>query len=972
MSYDWKIELDSVDITDKVARFDIAADLSQYCRELTVEIADPDFYDDLDFSVLPSAPLLEVFTMIDAAWVSQGKFYMERPALSSDINQDIINGLWGRGETARLGAPFAPRVSKMWTTDTTFLSIVAEMCELAGLDWDDSQCSIDDFYVFAYTYQAENAYPIDVISELCELAGAIATADRAGDLIITAIDYAPTVADVTIDDDDWAAIGGTPEWPDFGNRVRIIPAGSLASYSVQVYAPSVCLPADGVSLAKLYARVSDADGLPVAGAVVSWSSDAADAALQYATSNTLETIMPPEELQADNMLQFTLALPPSAILGVYAYADHARRENLALVGYSIDGTVVTLGAPLTYCDQSLRVFYMTAGVAINYLQAGDTAEDVTVTANVEEQRGEVEIYIGNGCRCPAALSLDAIPRSVEIGHTAQLIAYAEEGGGPITDGRLVRVWERTALGALSWTTARLGSVGVTNEPADAVNEISGVSQCTIKRFAVDGTISVYRADIDGNPTGADIYSAHAGKVVDLSAALATGTGLIVRYTARGAALNYFAAGDASGTAYFRASMVTNREAPLEAETSLQITDPTDPTSGSTGDDYEGGAYGGSGGSDGELDTEWALGCTLDDGSVVQCDNTSGDDWASSQSCCVKDGVVGCWPRSECDDSQPQFDCAPANVSDNPEAPADERFGGALESGCTCEEACRAEINVFGTTQGYDDGSYRTIDDILEQDEGITYQENGDNAAYWEARGEVEADALADCLADCQGVGLQWAPGNPDTINSNSSVALYVLYGRGPFSWSVAGDGFTLEYDSTELRGNILHADEDSCGSATITVTDANGDTVTGSVRNVDNGAWAQTELDPVLFGAPDTIQENGTVITLTKTEGKYRQVDFLRRYGGASGFMCLTYGDPCGAGDCYEVPGGSGTPALLPGSLCSTLLAADASGDWPCCYAYRPAAANDAYCQQAYDNMGAGVCATFEAVSQSVYEWVCI
>jgi len=293
MPYDWKIELDSVDITDKVARFEIDADLAQYCRELTVEIADPAFYAGLDFATIPAAPALEVFTMTASTWVSQGKYFMERPALSSDINQDIINGLWGRGETARLGAPFAPRVSKMWDQDTSFFAICAEMCALAGLTWDDSQAAIDDFYIFAYTYQVENAYPVDVLSELAELAGALLTCDRLGRVLIRAIDYAPAAAAVTITDADWAAIQEAPEWPDFGNRVRIIPAGSLASYNVQVYAPSVCLPADGTSRAKIYAQVTDADGNPLDGGVVAWQTDASAAGLLYATSNTLETVMPP-------------------------------------------------------------------------------------------------------------------------------------------------------------------------------------------------------------------------------------------------------------------------------------------------------------------------------------------------------------------------------------------------------------------------------------------------------------------------------------------------------------------------------------------------------------------------------------------------------------------------------------------------------------------------------------------------------
>ena len=978
MAYDWKIELDGVDITDKVSRFQIDADLDQYCREVTVEIADPAYYASLDFSTIPSAPTLEVFTMVDAAWVSQGTFFVERPALSSDINQDVINGFWGRGETAQLGAPFAPRVSRMWQVDTSFLAIVAEMMALCGLSWSDTQCSVDDFYVFAYTYQVENAYPIDVIAELCELAGAIVTCDRSGNLIITSIDYDPSSADVTIDDDDWSTITEAPEWPDFGNRVRIIPSGSLANYSLQVHAPDECLPADGSSKAKVYARVSDADGNAVAGAVVAWSHTGDAASLDYATTNTLETVMPPEELQADNQRQFTLALPPSAILGVYAYADHARRENLAIgaASYSIDGNTVTLLTPLKYCDQTLRVFYRVAGVAINYLQAGSTAEDVTVRADLEDQRGAVEIFVGNGCRCPATLRLDAIPSSIEMGHTAQLVAYAEEGGGPITDGRLVRVWQRTALGTMRWTTARLGQVAVRNEHAEAVNEISGVTQCTLPRFPVDGTISVYRADIDGDPAGADLYASHAGKIVDLTAQVATGEPLVIHYTAQGAALNHFSS-TAAGTAYFRASMSTNREQPLEAEASIQVTDPTDPTSGATGDDYEGGDYGGSGGGSDGLDTEWDHGCLLDDGSITQCEDDAGDDWASSKTCCEKGGIAGCWPRSECDDSEPQYNCAPNNISDTPDATDNDRFAGVLEAGCTCEEACQAELNIYGTTQGHDGASYRTVEEIVAQDQGLEPVEGGDNAAYNQAVQDERDSALQDCIDACESLALEWAPDNPDTINSGGSVILAVRYGRGPFTWSVSGEpGWSLGSEQTESRFNTLLADtEESCGSATITVTDAEGSTVSGSVRNVDEGQWVQIEFEPVFDGvSADTVDAYtpfGVGAEFTKIEGKYKQEEVINEYRHNYG-TCLGEPDPpCGklyAPECHPDPG---TMYLLSpdGTYCKSLLGSTAEGEFSCCW--RVTQPNYEYCQNTHGVPDWGDVRCYTAGSKRLFEWQC-
>lgn len=59
---------------------------------------------------------------------------------------------------------------------------------------------------------------------------------------------------------------------------------------------------------------------------------------------------------------------------------------------------------------------------------------------------------------------------------------------------------------------------------------------------------------------------------------------------------------------------------------------------------------------------------------------------------------------------------------------------------------------------------------------------------------------------------------------------------GPFSWSVAGSGFTLDNASTAGLTNTLNADATACGIATITVTDACGNEATGQVK-CTTGAW---------------------------------------------------------------------------------------------------------------------------------------
>jgi len=799
--YAWKITLNSVDISAKVARFSIACSLDSFCREMTLDIADPDLYADLDFSQISGAPEIEIFTRTGEDWISQGTFFIERPALAATVKSDLMQGVWGRSLTAMLAEPFAPKITKVWEERTTFFNICQEMCDLAGFEWDPAYSDIGDFIVFPYTFEAEGVYPIDVISDLAGLAGALVTTDRLGHLCIKQVDYAPGSADVTITDDDIQIIIETAEWPTFANRVRITPAGELGSYSVAMYIPDPCLKADGTSRAKLYAQVRDPDGEPIDNLAVGWEADSNSAALEREASNTQEIVIRREPQRASNNFH-TVAVnfPPSSVDGIYAYSDTIRQKNFATAGYTIDGNTITLTDKLKYCDQSLLISYRARGMAVNYLVAGDEAEDVTVTASVQGQADSGMVYIDNPCECPPMIRLTAAPTSIYLAGTAGLLVYAEESG-PITTGRMVFIAETSATkrGTLSWTYARLAKVAVGNEQTAAINEIAGVTQCEIDMFPAS-VASVRRADSDGNPTGSNLYASHNGKVIDLTGTLATGTDLLVTFMAQGAALGYFT-GTALGTAIINAWMLTNREDGAEDDATVRIIDNTAaPTDDYPPDWAPGEGDGGDGGSGGDYDDD--------------------DD-----------------PYEPPDEGEPggAYECVPENVSDNPTHDAlIDRFDEALALDCTCEEICEEEYNIFGTTQGYDGASYRPIVDIVREDYGF---EDG-TPESWEKYAELKAEALAQCLEECNWClePMEWAESNPETIDQDDQIAISVTGGEGPYKWTVGGAGFSLGASETEDGVNLLNADESACGAATIKVTDACETTVTGYVRCTE-GYW---------------------------------------------------------------------------------------------------------------------------------------
>ena len=859
--YNWQIKLNGVDISDKVSGFSITCSLDSYCREMSLDIADKALYDSLDFSQISESPEIEILTKIGASYVSQGTFFIERPALASTVNSDIMQGVWGRSLTAKLGEPFAPKVTKVWETQTTLFAICEEMCSLAGFTWDPAYSDISDFVVFPYTYEVENVYPVDIITELAELAGALVTTDRLGHLCIKQINYSPSAADVTITDADIEHISESPEWPAFGNRIVITPTGSMSGYSVTLTIADECLSADGLSRTKLYAQVKDSNDEPVNGIVVSWSIDSNNSALDFAQSNTQNVLIRNEKQKASNFYTVSVDLNPSSVLGVWAASDTARAINLASAGYyGLDGNKLTLTGKLAYCDQTLVISYYCAGTAINYLSAGLEAEDVTVTADVEGQEDTGIVYIDNPCQCPPSIEITAAPTSIVVGGESALIVYVEESG-PVKSGRYVFMYEKSTVsrGELSWTEARLGTVFIENEKTTAINNISGLTQCELSMYPASVS-AVYLTDDAGAATGANLYSSYEGKVVNLNTVIENGTDLLVNYVAQGAALNSFT-GTVLGKAEIKAFINSTLEAGVEAESTIRIEDNTvaassDNPADSTTDPSKKTVKGPGGNTDKKYD-----------------------------------------PSKKKEDSKPgglYNWCVSKNVSDDPNPDnLQGRFSEGLEHDCPCEEMCNTEYDIHNTTQNYDGGSGRSISKIVVDDYG--YDEG--SATYWEKYAEIKQAALDACLEQCEtcenleALSLD-TENTSETIVAGDSASMSVLNGLAPFTWVVSGKGYSLTGSpKTEARSNGISCINGACGVdfdtvASITCTDACGNSVSAEIRNTV-GQWVLIdECDP---GGWDGNWTAEIII------GRYKYIDDWCGYspGGDCAGPCM--GGPCEA-----------------------------------------------------------------------------
>jgi len=92
-----------------------------------------------------------------------------------------------------------------------------------------------------------------------------------------------------------------------------------------------------------------------------------------------------------------------------------------------------------------------------------------------------------------------------------------------------------------------------------------------------------------------------------------------------------------------------------------------------------------------------------------------------------------------------------------------------------------------------------------------------------------------CAADA---AMAWNDdGSDDTVVREESANIGITGTNTPFSWSVSGTGFSLEYSTTEGLGNTLYADASACGKATITVTGCDDVSVTGYVA-CTTGVWS--------------------------------------------------------------------------------------------------------------------------------------
>ncbi|MBU8912341.1 MAG: Ig-like domain-containing protein [Desulfobacterales bacterium] len=720
MPLDWDVLLDDVSIKTQIAGFQVRESKGAYARELTLFAADPDFYDLFDYTAIPQLRI-EIKTKIAATWISQGKFFIERPGIFATPDSIMSPGVWGRSATAVAGPPFAAKVSKTWAADTTVQSIITEMADLCDLT---VTFDIDDYTVFANSYAVDGIYPIDVISELAGFCGGHVGCTPAGAMVIRPEIFHPAAADYTITDDDIADISENIEYPEFGNRIRIGALGAGSGYQVDLEAldDSDCLPADGVARGTLLAFVTDNEGEPVPdNTIVSWTIEDG-AALDAPHTNTGNYLLTNRKHQAENYYTVSVDYPISDVIGIWAYADSYGQHNFWDDNGSFDGKKITVANKFSFCDQMLRIAYVTAGCAVNKVTAGSAAMDVEVSADVEGAKDTISIYIGNPCACGSSLNAKVNPYgAICFGNLAHILVWATINNAPAA-GYPVQLRITSGCGELSSENKTLQTAEIINELSHVNNDITGVSQVETEIIPADvANPQVYlKSD---TAKAVDLYASHDGKLIDLTTLQSVGEEVVIDYHADGATLVAWRTIDVDKECDSEVTikMSDGTEAGLKEEVNFNAVDCAEPDdipdySGDWSDydpanDDQNSDSGGFEDDGNDADSGAALLGPCDVtilNRVVNIDNAVGED------------DVDNWRFG-------------TNSTDN--CPEEEQ-----EWECSCAELCESEVHYKGGT--YDES--QTIHEII-----IAAGETEGTPAYNEAF-EVEQQGQLDaCVENCQ-------------------------------------------------------------------------------------------------------------------------------------------------------------------------------------------------------------------------------
>lgn len=468
----WKVFYDGEDITDKVESFTVSGSVDSFCFEISVDVSDADVFGNrLDWGKIPVSPKLR----LEYSGATFLDFFVEEPRFEVQRGFSRFSGVWGRSVHAKLSPPFAAKCTKTYTAVKMLSEVFADLCLEAEMLWTtETDFHIPDREVLPGTFSVTNEYPIEAMSRLAALAGAVIVPGLDGHVKVVRIDYAVAGTPVGhVDDGDIEGCRIEVTVPEFGNRVRIL-GTSAGTQSLTVHSSledDPCLSAEGV----VYITVQVTDELgPVQGVKVEFSNKWNRVVLDKPAVIT-GTIRTTKTIKASNKYEASLPMAPTRVVSVYSVT-----RGYNVYGFSLEGNTLHFSVPLLYCDEELSVTYELDGAGVVSVRKKPDAEagidEILVKAG--DQVNTLRVIVDDPCACRPSVQIFASPDRIYEGGMAQLMAVVTYANGPVSDGR--KLWwtvkpksSATYHGYLWFTESSLGEVEVTNFPASIQSQEEG-------------------------------------------------------------------------------------------------------------------------------------------------------------------------------------------------------------------------------------------------------------------------------------------------------------------------------------------------------------------------------------------------------------------------------------------------------------------------------------------------------------------
>jgi hypothetical protein len=231
------------------------------------------------------------------------------------------------------------------------------------------------------------------------------------------------------------------------------------------------------------------------------------------------------------------------------------------------------------------------------------------------------------------------------------------------------------------------------------------------------------------------------------------------------------------------------------------------------------------------DEDKIVNCTKDDGTTEKC--------APPKKCCIskETNKKGCFESSKCSDGGGAACISQYCGDEGFQADCLQgRFSYALSTNaetepCDCQTICENEFSKYGTTQNY--SGARSIDEIMSQDYSSLTPGSEEYNNQYET---LKQEAMSSCLEQCEDCGTagELTVAGSSSVTSPGGYQYTAAGGFDPYSWSI--EGASASGISIDENGYVTVGTASGC-KFTVVCIDKCGQRATVDVIVSNRGSW---------------------------------------------------------------------------------------------------------------------------------------